>query len=167
MEKIDRTPTPLTFNGALESGVRAVLALYACYPAGLDLQRITAMDYLMVRTSLLDGPSDLHPGTPVMTPVTQVRRKTVQDGLHLMMSRDLVSQSATSHGIYFTAGDNSALFVDCLQSFYLQQLKERAEWLTSYFQSYNDEDFDGLMRDLLTNWISEFQDESVSAGALQ
>jgi lysophospholipase L1-like esterase len=62
MEKVDslnRSP----FNGALETGLRAVMALHASFPQELDIQRLTALDYLVVRTSLLDGPEDLHPST--------------------------------------------------------------------------------------------------------
>ena len=64
----------LTFNGPLEAGVRAVAVLGSAYPAGFDIQRLTAFDYLLVRTSVLNGPDDLHPSAPIQTPATEVRR---------------------------------------------------------------------------------------------
>nr|WP_245432693.1 MULTISPECIES: ABC-three component system middle component 2 [unclassified Rhizobium] len=118
------------------------------------------MDYLVVRTSVLDGPADLHPPTPIMSPVTQVRRKSVQSAVALMMSRGLVEQVIDESGILFQAGDNAEFFVTALQTPYLRQLYERAEWLAGYFQNCDDEAFDDLMRNLLTNWVSEFQDEA-------
>lgn len=149
-----------TFNGPFETGVRAVFVLHAHFPRAVDLNRLTAMDYLVVRTSVLDGPRDLHPPTPIMSPVTQVRRKSVQSAVALMMSRGLIEQIVDESGILFQAGDNSEFFVNALQTPYLQQLYERAQWLAGYFERHSDEDFDELMRNLLTNWVSEFQDEA-------
>lgn len=77
-----------------------------------------------------------------------------------MMSRGLIEQIVDESGILFQAGDNSEFFVNALQTPYLQQLYERAQWLAGYFERHSDEDFDELMRNLLTNWVSEFQDEA-------
>lgn len=152
--------TASTFNGPLETGVRAVFVLHAQFPRAVDLNRLTAMDYLVVRTSVLDGPRDLHPATPIMSPVTQVRRKSVQSAVALMMSRGLIEHVVHESGILFQAGDNSEFFVNALQTPYLRQLYERAQWLAGYFEHHSDEDFDEIMRNLLTNWVSEFQDEA-------
>ncbi|MBY5916505.1 threonine transporter [Rhizobium leguminosarum] len=153
-------PSASAFNGPLETGVRAVFVLHAHFPRAVDLNRLTAMDYLVVRTSVLDGPADLHPPTPIMSPVTQVRRKSVQSAVALMMSRGLIEQVVDQSGILFQAGDNAEFFVTALQTPYLRQLYDRAEWLAGYFQNYSDGAFDDLMRNLLTNWVSEFQDEA-------
>jgi hypothetical protein len=158
MEKVAFQASP--FNGPLETGVRAVFVLHAHFPRRMDINRLTAMDYLVIRTSLLpDGPRDLHPSTPIVSPVTQIRRKSVQSAVALMMSRGLVDQVIDKNGVFFEAGDNSEFFVNALQTPYLLQLRERARWLAYYFQEYTDEGFDKLMGDLLTNWVSEFQDE--------
>ncbi|TCA41405.1 ABC-three component system middle component 2 [Rhizobium leguminosarum] len=153
-------PPASAFNGPLETGVRAVFVLHAHFPRVVDLNRLTAMDYLVVRTSVLEGPADLHPPTPIMSPVTQVRRKSVQSAVALMMSRGLIEQLVDESGILFQAGDNAEFFVTALQTPYLQQLYERAQWLAGYFENYSDEGFDDLMRNLLANWVSEFQDEA-------
>lgn len=153
-------PSASAFNGPLETGVRAVFVLRAYFPRAVDLNRLTAMDYLVVRTSVLEGPADLHPPTPIMSPVTQVRRKSVQSAVALMMSRGLIEQVVDESGILFQAGDNAEFFVTALQTPYLQQLYERAQWLAGFFENYSDEGFDDLMRNLLSNWVSEFQDEA-------
>ena len=124
MEEVDSLGSS-PFNGSLETGMRAVMALHASFPMELDIQRLTALDYLIVRTSLLDGPDDLHPSTPITTPVTQVRRKAVYDALDLMMSRELVERTITSQGIYFRAGEYSSFFVEALTTKYAQQLLHR------------------------------------------
>jgi len=149
------------FNGPVETGMRAVVTLHASFPRELDIQRLTALDYLIVRTSLLQGgPNDLHPSTPVMTPVTQVRRKAVYAGLDLMITRELVERTITERGIYYRAGEYSSFFVEALTTSYARQMLHRAEWIADYFKGYDDETFETLMSDLLGNWVAEFQDES-------
>jgi hypothetical protein len=72
MDEVASHKHALTFNGQLEAGVRAVAILGAAFPCAFDLQRLTAMDYLLVRTRQLGGPDDLHPATPIQTPATEV-----------------------------------------------------------------------------------------------
>ncbi|WP_412563277.1 ABC-three component system middle component 2 [Thalassobius sp. MITS945101] len=148
------------FNGPVETGMRAVLCLHASFPKELDIQRLTALDYLLVRTSLLGGPPDIHPSTPIMTPVTQVRRKAVSESLDLMMSRELVERSITEKGIFYRAGEYSSFFVDALCTSYSEQLRYRANWIADYFATYSDDAFEDHMRSLLSDWVSEFQDET-------
>ena len=155
VDSLDRSP----FNGALETGLRAVMALHASFPRELDIQRLTALDYLIVRTSLLDGPEDLHPSTPITTPVTQVRRKAVYAALDLLMSRELVERSITDQGIYYRAGEYSSFFVEALTTSYAQRLLDRAKWIALYFEEYNETQFDTPMSELLDDWVAEFQDD--------
>lgn len=164
MEKMTPRSHDLPFNGPLETGARAVLNLHACFPNALDIQRLTALDYLIVRTSVIGGPLDLHPTAPITTPVTQVRRKMVQDALKLMMARDLVRQVVTEDGIAYRAGESSAFFVDAIHTPYLTQLFHRALWLADYSKGLDDEEFDARMKVILDNWVSEFQDEAGGAG---
>jgi hypothetical protein len=159
MEEVDSL-NKSPFNGSLETGMRAVMALHASFPIEFDIQRLTALDYLILRTSLLDGPDDLHPSTPITTPVTQVRRKAVYDALDLMMSRELVERTITDQGIYFRAGEYSSFFVEALSTKYAQRLRHRAIWVANYFKGYSEAQFNSLMAELLGDWVAEFQDEA-------
>ncbi len=67
MDEVARDQFSLTFNGPLEAGVRAVAVLGFAFPRAYDIQRLTAFDYLLVRTHQLGGPDDLHPATPIQT----------------------------------------------------------------------------------------------------
>jgi hypothetical protein len=71
MDEVAGDQFSLTFNGPLEAGVRAVAVLGSAFPRGYDIQRLTAFDYLLVRTHQLGGPDDLHPTTPIRTPATE------------------------------------------------------------------------------------------------
>lgn len=149
---------PMTFNGPLEAGIRAVAVLGSAYPASFDVQRLTAYDYLLVRTSMLDGPEDLHPSAPIQTPATEVRRKTVQDAIHMMMTRDLIERDVSDEGITYRAGEAAAMFLDSLTTPYICALKERARWLTNRLSDYDEEAFDKMMREFFDQWIVEFQE---------
>jgi hypothetical protein len=154
----------LTFNGPLEAGVRAVVILGNAYPRRYDLQRLTAFDYLLVRTGQLGGPADLHPATPISTPATEVRRKVVQDAIFLMMTRDLIARHVDESGIRYCAGEAAAMFLDSLRTPYLIELKKRADWLVAHLASYDDNAFDVLMRRFFDTWVVEFQNVERSLG---
>lgn len=155
----------LTFNGPLEAGLRAVAVLGAAFPKAFDIQRMTAFDYLLVHTSQLGGPADLHPDSPIRAPATQVRRRVVQDGIYLMMTRDLIVREANDHGIVYQAGEVAATFLDSLQAPYLREMCDRAGWLVRHFAHHTDQEFDALMRRFFDQWLIEFQQTEQSLGA--
>lgn len=156
---IDRGP--IIFNGTLEAGVRAVAVLVSAYPDSFDIQRLTAYDYLLVRTSVLNGPKDLHPSAPIRTPATEVRRKVVQDAIFLMMTRELIERDTDESGITYRAGEAAAMFLESLTTPYIIALKERANWLTAQLSGYDDTTFDGMMRNFFDQWMVEFQDVEI------
>lgn len=166
MDAIEPSRPQVTFNGPLEAGIRAVALLGASYPMAFDLQRLTALDYLLIRTEDLDGgPESLHPPTPLRSPEAEVRRRIVHQGLTLMMSRGLVEQEAQEAGLMYVAGENAATFLDALQSPYLLKLKDRASWLIGHFNGYSDAEFNAIIRQYFDDWIIEFQEFERSIGA--
>jgi len=164
MDEIDVRAKPLTFNGPIEAGLRAVALLGAAFPGCYDLQRQTALDYLLVNTGQLGGPEDLHPSSPIRTPATEVRRKIILDALHLMMTRELVVRRTAEDGIHYCAGEATAMFLDSLRTPYICRLKERANWLVHHLAAYSDKDFYELMHQFFDNWVIEFQHAEQSLG---
>jgi hypothetical protein len=164
MDKVAGRHHSLTFNGPLEAGVRSVAILGAAFPRAYDIQRLTAFDYLLVRTHLLGGPDDLHPATPIQTPATEVRRRIVQDAVHLMMTKDLIDRMVDDSGIKYCAGEAAAMFLESLRTPYLNALKSRANWLVYHLADYTDAALDNLMRQFFDRWVIEFQDIERSLG---
>ncbi|MGE0063458.1 MAG: ABC-three component system middle component 2 [Xanthobacteraceae bacterium] len=158
---------PATFNGPLEAGVRAVAILAAAYPRSFDLQRLVAMDYLLVHTGDIGGPASLHPPTPLQSAALLVRRKLVEQALLLMMTRDLVTRKTDNDGIMYGAGENAAPFLDGLEAEYLVALRERAEWLVHRLGNLTEHAFRGLMRQFFDHWVEEFQSIEKSLGSEQ
>ena len=155
---------PATFNGPLEAGIRAVAILGAAYPQTYDLQRLVALDYLLVHTGDIGGPESLHPPTPLHSAELLVRRKLVEDALMLMMTRDLVVREITHDGIKYGAGENGATFLSALTTGYLQSLKDRATWLVEVLGGYADQQFRSVMRKFFDDWVEEFQSVERSLG---
>lgn len=155
---------PITFNGPLEAGIRAVSILGAAYPQTYDLQRLVALDYLLVHTGDISGPDNLHPPTPMHSTEMLVRRKLVEKSLLLMMTRDLVRREVTADGIKYGAGESAATFLTSVSSSYLLALKDRAAWLVEALGDLTDEQFKGVMRRFFDKWVEEFQQVERSLG---
>lgn len=155
---------PITFNGPLEAGIRAVSILGAAYPQTYDLQRLVALDYLLVHTGDINGPENLHPPTPMQSAELLVRRKLVEQSLLLMMTRDLVEREVTPEGIKYGAGENAATFLSSVSSNYLLSLKSRAEWLVKTIGNLTDKQFRSMMLQFFDKWVEEFQYVEKSSG---
>lgn len=149
--------TPSAFNSALEAGARAVCILFAAYPNAYDLQRLVAFDYLVVHTGDIGGPKSLHPRLPLRAAELIVRRKLVEEGLLLMISRGLVERSADSTGIAYRAGDEAETFVATVTVPYLTALRQRAEWVVRTFGDLDDEALRLTTSHLFGMWIENFQ----------
>lgn len=156
---------PSAFNGPLEAGIRAVAILGAAYPRTYDLQRLVALDYLLVHTADVGGPASLHPPTPMQSAELLVRRKLVEQALLLMMTRDLVQREITQEGIKYSAGENAATFMASVSSTYLCELKDRADWLVDAFGGHTDQAFKAVMRQFFDHWVEEFQHVERSTGS--
>lgn len=156
-KKVIELRGPITFNSPLEAGIRSVFILGAAYPKSYDLQRMVALDYLLVHTADVGGPDNLHPPTPVHSAELLVRRRLVEDALLLMMTRELVVREVTPDGIKYMAGENAALFLASVSSSYLLALKSRATWLVDALGGHSDPEFKSMMRRFFENWVEEFQ----------
>src|SRR5689334_15456448 len=136
----EMTAAVRTFNSPIETGVRALILLAESYPAQLDLQRLLEYDYIMVHTGDVDGPPSIHPALPLRSGELLVRRQLIERGLMLMISRGLVSRHATENGFMYQAEDDAGPFLDSLSAEYLNDLRNRAEWVVDRFREMSDQE---------------------------
>lgn len=151
----DRVPS--TFNSALETGVRTLAIVTACYPKANDLGRLVQYDYLTVHSADADGPPSLHPPLPLRSGELLVRRGLIESGLRLMMSRSLVRRSLHPDGLLYSAHDSAASFLDNMKSNYIVALRDRAEWVAARFDALSTAELDSIVRRLFESWTIEFQ----------
>jgi len=146
-----------TFNSPIETGMRALILLAAAFPAQLDLQRLLEYDYMMVHTGDVDGPPSIHPALPLRSGELLVRRQLIERGLMLMISRGLVSRHATEKGFMYHAEDDAGPFLDALSAEYLNDLKNRAEWVVDRFRGISDQEIRFMLTRVYDQWSREFQ----------
>ncbi len=96
-----------------------------------------------------------------------MRRKLIEHSLLLMMTRGLIARQDSHAGTRYVAGENANVFLTNLQSDYIVELKQRAEWLFKRYGMQSDSEFHGEMRKVFDRWLVEFQtvEESLGAGA--
>lgn len=160
MNKFERSP----FNSSLESGVRSVIILHSLFPSSVDLHRLVDFDYLAVHSGDVNGPESLHAPLPMRAGELLVRRKIIEKGLMLMMSRGLLARIATGSGIEYMASEKSNVFVSNLASPYLVKLIERAEWVAENFGDKSDDEIKGMIKGFFDRWTTQFQPVNTSSG---
>lgn len=151
----DRKPSP--FNSALETGVRMLTVLIACYPKTHDLGELVQYDYLTVHSADANGPPSLHPPLPLRSGELLVRRGLIEAGLRLMMSRSLVRRELRVQGFFYGAEDSAASFLDNMKSPYIVELRKRADWVSATFDGLSADELDAIVNRLFEAWTIEFQ----------
>ncbi|MCW8887406.1 MAG: threonine transporter [Motiliproteus sp.] len=153
----ERQSNVTVFNSALETGVRSLVILAANFPAALDLQRLVDLDYLVVHSGDVDGPESLHPPLPMRESELLVRRKIIESGLSLMMSRGLITRIAGPEGIFYQASDYAKPFVDSLTTPYMRSLMDRANWVATTFGNMDTTVLHNLISSFFDKWTTQFQ----------
>jgi hypothetical protein len=145
------------FNSPLETGIRALAILTAVFPKSLDLQYLVFFDYLTVHSGDVEGPESLHAPLPLRSGELTVRRKLIERGLFLMISRGLVQHLSTSNGFQYTVTDNAGAFLSMLSSRYISKLKERAEWVAENYGESTSEELKAVEQRFFQEWSTQFQ----------
>jgi hypothetical protein len=138
-----RTNMSRVFNSPFELGFRMVYLLSALRPAGADLQKLILLDYAVVYSGDLGGPDSLHTPVPFRGSELLSRRTLIEQGLHLMSSRGLVTARMDDDGITYIAGPAALSLVGSVTASYFTRLHQRCEWAASRF---GQTDTDALTR---------------------
>jgi hypothetical protein len=125
------------FNSPFELGFRMVYLLSALRPGGADLQKLILLDYAVVYSGDLGGPESLHTPVPFRGSELLSRRALIEQGLHLMSSRGLVSARMDDDGITYIAGPSALSLVGSVTAPYFMRLHQRCQWVASRFGQTN------------------------------
>lgn len=110
-----------------------VYLLCSLRPFGADLQKLVLLDYAIVYSGDLAGPSSLHTPVPYRGSELLSRRELIEQGLYIMSTRGLVDATLDDTGITYIAGDSALNMVGSLTSPYFIELEARCRWATSEF----------------------------------
>ena len=85
-----------------------------------------------------------------------VRRKIIESGVLLMMSRGLVTRITSEKGIVYQASDYAKPFVDSMITPYMRSLIDRANWVGDTFGDMETTDLHNLISGFFNKWSTQF-----------
>jgi hypothetical protein len=141
------------------------MLLSEAFPAYLDLNRLVLLDHGLLHSADLGGPESLHPPLPIRAGEFGMKRKTIEQGLEVMIRAGLAEMDVSEEGIHFRAGDSAYGFVGILASEYAAGLHARASWVIEHFEDLSEAALREQMRDIFDNWSEEFEHVDTSASA--
>lgn len=147
------------FNSPLETGLRALVVLDAFYPRPCTVSELTWFDHLVVHTADVEGPDSLHPDLPSRGGELLVRRRLIDEGVHLLLNAGLATLVDGEDGVRYVAGDEAPSFIELMEASYSARLKSRAEWLAERFGALPEEELRSIVHQRLGRWTLEFQGE--------
>lgn len=151
-----------TFNSSFETGVRSLCLLVVDLSISLDLQQLSAFDYLVVHTGDIDeAPSSLHPEIPNRSGELVIRRELVERGLNVMECKGLVKKFPTPSGFCYSATELAEVILNSLQSPYMTKLKERANWVVRNHLLAENDAFSSVFNLAFNQWSTEFHFEQI------
>jgi hypothetical protein len=145
------------FNSPFELGFRMVYLLSALRPGGADLQKLILLDYAIVYSGDLGGPESLHTPIPYRGSELLSRRALIEQGLHLMSSRGLVTARMDDDGITYIAGPTALSLVGSVTAPYFTRLHQRCEWAARRFGKSNTESLTREFTEQGHRWGAELE----------
>lgn len=148
---------PELFNTPFELGLRMVYLLFALRPGGADLQKLVLLDYAIVYSNDMGGPSSLHTPVPYRNAELFSRRERIEQGLYLMSTRGLVDLVLDERGMTYVAGPSSFTLVGSLSSRYWRELEARCSWAAENFGGTDSNQLLKLFSDAGHLWGAEVE----------
>lgn len=146
-----------TLNSPIEVGVRALMLLSEAFPSKLDLNRLVLLDYGLLHSADLGGPTSLYPPLPMRAGEFGVKRRSIEGGLELLVRAGLARIDIDSGGIQFSATERAPGFVALLVAEYAVSLHERAAWVIHYYGTLSESAMREAMQGIIARWTQEFE----------
>ncbi len=132
--------------------------LHALRPRVADLQKLVLLDYALIYSGDLGGPSSLHTPVPQRNSEAYTRRDRIEEGLYLMSRKGVVLATFTDAGIVYCAGDQCRQLVYALTSSYARELEARSVWIATEFGGASPEELMARFDREGHRWGAEFSD---------
>ncbi|EKP7339243.1 hypothetical protein P3888_001620 [Listeria monocytogenes] len=118
----------IILNSSLEVSLRILILLRNFSDEQLDIDDILLLDYYILHLNDFDIKlNSIHPSMPNRENEIFVRRESIQQGILLLESRDLIDTNFTPQGITYSSNKFTLLFTDYLESSYASRLKRNIE----------------------------------------
>ncbi|MER7861081.1 ABC-three component system middle component 2 [Amycolatopsis japonica] len=142
-------------NSPIEVGIRTVVLLSQLFPESADIGQLVLLDYGLIHSGDLGGPPSLLPDTPARPAEFGVKRKSITEGLQVMMRAGLVELIGSDSGFEYKASERAGSFLGLLEAPHVGRLRERAAWAVSNEAGIVGEN-QAKFRSLVASWSEEF-----------
>jgi hypothetical protein len=143
-------------NSPIEVGVRILVLLVEVFPSSLDIGHLVFCDHALLHSADLGGPSSIHPKLPASPGELGLKRGLVESGLQVLIRAGLAEMVIEASGIAYRGTEESAGFVEILESSYLHSLKERVNWVAGELAYLTIEELRSRMSVFFSQWSEEF-----------
>ncbi|MDD1505888.1 hypothetical protein PVA17_24550 [Lysinibacillus sp. CNPSo 3705] len=150
------------FNSSLEVALRILVLLNRAESNNFDIDRLVIFDYFILHRNDIDkNQESIHPPLPHRSSEIIIRRKLVQEGLDVLISRGLISTIYHNTGVFYSANRSTSLFVDLLKSTYFSKLTLVVEWVLSKYGNVSTPMLNKIINENIHIWGGEFEYEAL------
>lgn len=151
------------FNNIVETSLRILCILNEAFPQSFDIQSLVYFDYLSVHSADIDEEIEsLHPPVPNRSGEIFVRRAIIEEGLKLLLSRNLVEILYKVNGIEYKASERTTPFLEGLSSEYLTKLLSKVQWAILNFSHLDNQSLQKMMQSNIEKLKNEYNLELLS-----
>lgn len=147
------------FNSPFELGIRMVFLLNQLGEKGADLQKLVLLDYAIIYSGDFAGPESLHTPVPHRCGELMSRRSLIEEGIHLMAVKNLITAELTDEGIVYLTGENAASVIGSLTSRYYRKLDDRCCWAAEKYALIDSMDLTIDFSNQGHLWGAELEDQ--------
>jgi hypothetical protein len=153
------------FNSPIEIGLRTLVLLSNKSCINYDIDRLVIFDYFILHANDLDsGQTNLHPSLPHRSSEILIRRKLIQEGLEILVSKGLIEIIYCEDGLFYKSNEMTHLFVNLLESNYYRRLQSQCMWIIDKFGEIETKELKNLVNNKIQLWGGEFEFEALLRG---
>ncbi len=152
------------FNSPFELGIRMVYLLSSLRPIGADLQKLVLLDYAIVYSEDLDGPTSLHTPVPYRGGELLSRRELIEQGLYLMSTKGLIDVTMDGEGVTYHSGSAAMTMIKSLTSKYFLELENRCNWVAKKYSLSNSTELTSSFAEKGHLWGAELESSMSQEG---
>ncbi len=151
------------FNNKVETSLRILCILNEAFPQSFDIQSLVYFDYLSVHSADVDeNMESLHPPVPNRSGEIFIRRVIIEEGLDLLLSKNLLQILYKEDGIEYKASESATPFLEGLSSEYLKKLSTKVKWAIYHFSHLDNQSLRKIMQANIEKLKDEFNLELLS-----
>ncbi|RYE37033.1 MAG: hypothetical protein EOP48_29145 [Sphingobacteriales bacterium] len=150
------------YSSDVEISLR-LMAILQYYPdSPISIERLVAYDYLILHgNDIFPELESLHPKSPNSSNEFMIKRELLKRGLHLLISKELISVNISKKGINYQGGLLTAKFCEKLNSAYSEKLYQAVLSVLNICAIYSDEELEKRIKSNLVTQDTIFKNESV------